>query len=196
MKWGLPRNSMATSSPRVSVLRLGHRRERDKRITSHLGLTARAFGADEVILAGEEDESALETWRSVSERFGGDFECRYEAKPLSFLRRFSHDAGDGQPGEIVHLTMYGESWRESISSIERNRPMVIVVGGTKVPGEVFRLANHNISIGNQPHSEVAALGVFLESFIGQIEESKHFRGGEIQVIPSLDRKKVMSLEEE
>ena len=196
MKWGLPRNSMATSSPRVSVLRLGHRRERDKRITSHLGLTARAFGADEVILAGEEDESALETWRSVSERFGGDFECRYEAKPLSFLRRCSHDAGDGQPGEIVHLTMYGESWRESISSIERNRPMVIVVGGTKVPGEVFRLANHNISIGNQPHSEVAALGVFLESFIGQIEESKHFRGGEIQVIPSLDRKKVMSLEEE
>jgi len=187
---------MATSSPRVSVLRLGHRRERDKRITSHLGLTARAFGADEVILAGEEDESALETWRSVSERFGGDFECRYEAKPLSFLRRFSYDAGDGQPGEIVHLTMYGESWRESISSIERNRPMVIVVGGTKVPGEVFRLANHNISIGNQPHSEVAALGVFLESFIGQIEESKHFRGGEIQVIPSLDRKKVMSLEEE
>ncbi|HIC50899.1 MAG TPA: hypothetical protein EYP01_05595, partial [Candidatus Poseidoniales archaeon] len=30
--------------PRLSVLRLGHRRERDKRITSHLGLTARAFG--------------------------------------------------------------------------------------------------------------------------------------------------------
>ena len=44
---------------RVSVLRLGHRRERDKRITSHLGLTARAFGADEVILAGEEDDSAI-----------------------------------------------------------------------------------------------------------------------------------------
>ncbi len=35
-----------SSSTRLSVLRLGHRRERDKRITSHLGLTARAFGAD------------------------------------------------------------------------------------------------------------------------------------------------------
>ena len=55
----------------------------------------------------------------------------------------------------------GESWRDSISLIEKDRPMVIVVGGTKVPGEVFRLANYNISIGNQPHSEVAALGVFL-----------------------------------
>ncbi len=196
MKSVLPRNNMAASNQRVSVLRLGHRRERDKRITSHLGLTARAFGADEVILAGEEDESALETWRSVSERFGGEFECRYETNPLSFLRRFAKDAGDGKPGEIVHLTMYGESWRESLGVIERNRPMVIVVGGTKVPGEVFRLAKYNISIGNQPHSEVAALGVFLESLIGQIDESTHFQGGDIQVIPSLDRKKVMSLEEE
>ena len=196
MKSALLRNHMAASNRRVSVLRLGHRRERDKRITSHLGLTARAFGADEVILAGEEDESAIETWRSVSDRFGGEFECRYEANPMSFLRRFAKDAGDGKPGQIVHLTMYGESWRESISSIERNRPMVIVVGGTKVPGEVFRLANFNISIGNHPHSEVAALGVFLESLIGQIDESKHFQGGEIQVVPSLDRKKVMSLEEE
>ena len=196
MKSGLLRNHMAASNRRVSVLRLGHRRERDKRITSHLGLTARAFGADEVILAGEKDESAIETWRSVSERFGGDFECRYEANPMSFLRRFAKDAGDGKPGQIVHLTMYGKSWRESLSSIESNRPMVIVVGGTKVPGEVFRLANYNISVGNQPHSEVAALGVFLESLIGQIDESKHFQGGEIQVVPSLDRKKVMSLEEE
>ena len=196
MKSVLPRSYMAASNRRVSVLRLGHRRERDKRITSHIGLTARAFGADEVILAGEEDESALETWRSVSERFGGDFECRYETNPLSFLRRFAKDAGDGKPGEIVHLTMYGESWRESLGVIERNRPMVIVVGGTKVPGEVFRLAKYNISIGNQPHSEVAALGVFLESLIGQIDESIHFQGAEIQVIPSLDRKKVMSLEEE
>ena len=39
-------------SPRVTVLRLGHRRERDKRITSHLGLTARAFGADQIVLSG------------------------------------------------------------------------------------------------------------------------------------------------
>ena len=61
---------------------------------------------------------------------------------------------------------------------------------------MFRLAKYYISIGNQPHSEVAALGVFLESLIGQIDESKHFHGGDIQVIPSLDRKKVMSLEEE
>ena len=63
---------MGRNAPsRLSVLRLGHRRDRDKRITSHLGLTARAFGADEVVLAGDRDPSALETWDSVTERFGG-----------------------------------------------------------------------------------------------------------------------------
>ena len=61
MKSGRPRECVNDKPPRLSVLRLGHRRERDKRITSHLGLTARAFGADEVILAGEEDPGALET---------------------------------------------------------------------------------------------------------------------------------------
>ena len=44
----------------VSVLRLGHRVDRDKRMTSHLGLTARAFGANRVILAGDNDKTL---WR-------------------------------------------------------------------------------------------------------------------------------------
>ena len=178
------------SSPRLSVLRLGYRRERDKRITSHLGLTARAFGADEVILAGEEDPSALETWNSVTERFGGDFECRYEAKPMGWLRRFS------KSGTVIHLTMYGEPWREAAESIPRDAPAVVVVGGTKVPGELFRIADHNVSIGNQPHSEVAALAVFLESWRGPIDESIRFAGGEIEVVPSERAKRVRNSVEE
>ena len=181
-----------SESNEICVLRLGHRRERDKRITSHLGLTARAFGADKIILSGEEDNSPIETWNSVTSRFGGDFNCHYEPKPLKFLRKISNN----KSSTIIHLTMYGEDMEETIPKIPIDNPLIIVVGGTKVPGEVFRLANYNISIGNQPHSEVAALGVFLESLIGQIDESKHFQGGEIQVVPSLDRKKVMSLEEE
>ena len=172
------------SSTRLSVLRLGHRRERDKRITSHLGLTARAFGADEVILSGEEDPSALETWNSVTERFGGNFECRYEAKPMGWLRRFS------KKGTIIHLTMYGEPWREAVQDISRDSPMVVVVGGTKVPGELFRIADHNVSIGNQPHSEVAALAVFLESLVGTLDEPTRFAGGEIEVVPSERAKRV------
>ena len=35
---------------RVIILRLGHRPERDKRITTHVALTARAFGAEGMLL--------------------------------------------------------------------------------------------------------------------------------------------------
>ena len=34
----------------VAVLRLGHRPGRDNRMTTHVGLTARALGADRVII--------------------------------------------------------------------------------------------------------------------------------------------------
>ena len=92
--------------------------------------------------------------------------------------------------------MYGETWKDELPNIDLSRPMVVVVGGTKVPGEVYRLASHNISVGNQPHSEVAALAIFLESLIGDIEEEKYFSGGEIKVIPNGKRKQVTTFEEE
>ena len=172
------------SIPYVSILRLGHRRDRDKRNTPHLGLTARALGANEIYLAGEEDLNVLETWRNVTKRFGGNFKCFYELNPFSFLHRFSRF------GTIIHLTMYGKDWKEEILNIDLSKPMIIVVGGTKVPGEVFKLANHNISVGNQPHSEVAALAIFLGSLIGEIDEEKHFSGGLIKVIPNGNRKQI------
>jgi tRNA (cytidine56-2'-O)-methyltransferase len=176
----------------ISVLRLGHRRERDKRITSHLGLTARAFGADEIILAGEEDNSPLETWSSVSNRFGGNFSCRYESKPLRLLRNTSNDKST----TIIHLTMYGENMEKIVPKITKNKPILIVVGGAKVPGEVYSLADYNISIGNQPHSEVAALAIFLNSWVGDIDSRIKFNGGEIEVIPSKRGKIISNLEEE
>ncbi len=180
------------SSGKVSVLRLGHRRDRDKRITSHLGLTARAFGADEVILSGDEDSSALETWESVTQRFGGRFTSRYESKPLKFLKKLS----ESQEVTIVHLTMYGEPWREAIKSISTDKPVMVVVGGTKVPSEVFQLSHVNISVGNQPHSEVSALAVFLDSWIGPIDESSKFSGARIKVHPSARNKHVINEQEE
>ena len=50
------------------------------------------------------------------------------------------------------------------SSIRRDRPLTVVVGGAKVPAEAFSLAHHNVSVGQQPHSEVAALALFLDAW--------------------------------
>ncbi len=58
---------------RVVVLRLGHRPERDKRITTHVGLVARAFGAEEMLLAGR-DAHVEESLADVTERWGGSFQ--------------------------------------------------------------------------------------------------------------------------
>ncbi|MFQ3321431.1 MAG: tRNA (cytidine56-2'-O)-methyltransferase [Candidatus Thalassarchaeaceae archaeon] len=176
----------------ISVLRLGHRRERDKRITSHLGLTARAFGADEIILSGEEDPSPLLTWNSVSNRFGGEFICRYESKPLRLLRKTSKDKNT----LIVHLTMYGEKIEGMMDKFPFDESILIVVGGTKVPGEVYGLADYNISIGSQPHSEVAALAIFLNNYVDNAALNNKFSGGEIKVVPTKRGKKILTLEEE
>ena len=92
--------------------------------------------------------------------------------------------------------MYGEPWRESIKSISHEKPIIIVVGGTKVSGQVYDLADHNISIGNQPHSEVAALAIFLESWFGPIDEYSRFTSPELRVIPSAVGKTVINDEEE
>ncbi|PDH24762.1 MAG: tRNA (cytidine(56)-2'-O)-methyltransferase [Marine Group II euryarchaeote MED-G35] len=178
--------------PSLSVLRLGHRRDRDKRITSHLGLTARAFGADEVILAGDRDPSALETWDSVTERFGGEFSSRFEESPMSFLRKQSKSGGT----TIVHLTMYGSPWRETIPSIPIGKSALVVVGGTKVPAEVYHLADYNVSVGNQPHSEVAALAVFLNSWLGPVDNDSKFSGAKMKVVPSAKGKVVINDDEE
>lgn len=178
------------TEPRLSVLRLGHRVDRDKRITSHLGLTARAFGADEIILSGEEDDTPLETWKEVSERFGGSLECRYEPKPMAWLRSFSRGGGT-----IVHLTMYGEPWRDISSNIQFDGPVAVVVGGTKVPGELFGIADYNVAVGNQPHSEVAALAVFLNTWLGDVG-SERFSDGSVEVIPSKSGKKIITREDQ
>ena len=156
-----------------------------------MGLTARAFGADEIVLAGDRDPSPLETWDSVTERFGGNFESRYEESPLSWLRSTS------KFGEvtIVHLTMYGEPWRDATPSIPTDKPVVVVVGGTKVPSEVFHLSDFNISVGNQPHSEVAALAVFLDSWLGPLDSKSKFEGAQIKVLPSASGKIVINEEE-
>ncbi|GIS92543.1 MAG: hypothetical protein CM1200mP21_08380 [Candidatus Poseidoniales archaeon] len=98
------------------------------------------FGADEVILAGEEDDSALETWNSVSHRFGGSFRLPIRAQADELAEAISDS------GTVIHLTMYGESWKKVAGQIPKDKPAVIVVGGTKVPAEVFSIANHNVSM--------------------------------------------------
>jgi len=72
--------------------------------------------------------------------------------------------------KIVHLTMYGQNINDIESKIRNEEKILIIVGAGKVPKDVFVMADYNIAVGNQPHSEVSALGVLLD----RIQQGKQF----------------------
>ena len=159
---------------KIVVLRLGHRPARDKRVTTHVALTARAFGAD-AVLVSTRDAGLERTLHALVARFGGTFEVRTGVPWREVLRDWN--------GSIVHLTMYGEALDDALPRIPRDQDLLIVVGAEKVPRAVFDLATFNVAVGNQPHSEVAALAVFLDRFGGRRGLRKEFHG-RIRIVPS------------
>jgi len=173
----------------LTVVRLGHRQQRDKRITSHLGLTARALGADHFLLCGDEDEHVMETISGVTNRFGGTFSATHDKKPMGWLKAFKREGG-----VVIHLTMYGEQLKQATAAIPRDTKLAVVVGGAKVPGEMYALADFNIGVGNQPHSEVAALALFLHELLGEIPGQDRFEGGRLEIQPSASGKVVVEKE--
>ncbi len=173
----------------IEVLRLGHRKGRDPRITTHLALVSRAMGADSFVLAGDEDEKLFSNIHSVNERFGQGLSCRYEKSPMKMLREISNSSKDDKP-LIIHLTMYGEPFKQVIPNISKDKPIVIVVGGAKVPGEIFKISDYNIAVGNQPHSEVAALALFLDSWTDGEGFNREFSEPQLIISPSKTGKNV------
>lgn len=158
----------------ITVLRLGHRPERDKRITTHVCLTARALGVDRVVVA-ERDDRVVEAVQGVTRRFGGPFTIESGTPYRPLLKGFE--------GTKVHLTMYGLPMQEVVPRIDASRDVLVVVGAEKVPRDVYELVDHNVAVGNQPHSEVAALALFLYALQGDAAFAKRFQG-ELEVEPS------------
>jgi tRNA (cytidine56-2'-O)-methyltransferase len=172
-------------TPELAVLRLGHRPGRDERMTSHVGLTARALGADRVILAGD-GASRRETIEDITDRFGGPFEVETTDSPLGQL--------DGWEGAVVHLTMYGlpiqDVEGEIRAAFHDGLPLLVVVGAEKVSFDVYEAADWNVGVTNQPHSEVASLAVFLDRLFEGAELDREWDDAERAVVPQAEGKQV------
>jgi len=165
---------------KITVLRLGHRIFRDQRITTHCALVARAFGADEIIYTGEKDSETEKSVNSVVKRWGGNFKIRYEKNHKKILNNWK--------GKICHLTMYGKN----IDNVKiPGKDLLIIIGGEKVPSEIYQLADMNIAIGNQPHSEVAALAIFLDRIHKGKQFKKQFKNAKLEIIPQDKGKKLL-----
>lgn len=169
----------------ITVLRLGHRRGRDDRISTHVGLVARQFGAGKIIYAGEKDENMMESLEDVVKRWGGNFSVEYNKSFRKIIREFE--------GTTIHLTMYGIPFQEKMENLEEikdEEDFLIVVGSQKVPKEVYEMVDYNLAVGSQPHSEVAALGVSLYELDGG-KIPQDFENAEIEVVPQERGKKTL-----
>lgn len=169
---------------RVVVLRLGHRPERDMRITTHVGLVARAFGAEEMLLAAR-DQGVLDSLEDVVERWGGPFTVRQDVRWRDEVREFRESGG-----VVVHLTMYGSRLSEVMDRIREHDKIMVAVGAEKVPADLYDMADWNVGVGNQPHSEVAALAVFLDRLMEGQELEREFEG-HLKIVPTPRGKRVM-----
>jgi len=167
---------------KVKVLRLSHRYSRDRRISTHVGLVARAFGADELLM-DVKDSQLEESISKITEEWGGDFRVKYVKDWKKLLKNFD--------GEKIHLTMYGINIDDCIVDIKKSgKDKLVVIGGKKVPSELYSLVDYNIAVGNQPHSEVAGLAIFLDRLFEGKELKKDF-GGKRRIIPQERGKKVI-----
>ena len=167
-------------------MRLGHRIQRDQRVTTHVALTARALGAEGMLLASD-DGGVEKSISEVTERWGGSFYVRKISNWKGEVKRWK-EAG----GKVMHLTMYGINLPDIIDEIVTDN-LLIVVGAEKVPPEIYELADWNVAVGNQPHSEVAALAVVLDrlgSASGRDTLRTQFRGGELEIVPGIRGKEV------
>ncbi|HMK95034.1 MAG TPA: hypothetical protein VK536_06485 [Candidatus Limnocylindrales bacterium] len=182
----------SSNAPELVVLRWGHRLQRDARLTTHVALTARALCASGFILSDVEDPSIEQTVRKITNRWGGAF--RFEmGTPWKKAVRDWKTSG----GAVVHLTAYGENIQTSdvlnrIKSLNKN--LLVIVGSQKVPGDFYSsdVSDFNVSIGNQPHSECAALAVFLDRFFAGEELAKSFDKAKMRIAPSARGKKIKS----
>jgi tRNA (cytidine56-2'-O)-methyltransferase len=175
----------------VVVLRWGHRPQRDARLTSHVALAARALGASGFILSDMVDKKLEETVTKVTENWGGTFFFEMGKPWKSAVWDWK-----AKGGIVVHLTVYGENMQTSpvLDRIRQSgKNVLVIVGSQKVPGAFFsgEVSDFNVAVGNQPHSECAALAVFLDRFFEGEELTKGFRKAKIKVVPQERGKKTI-----
>jgi tRNA (cytidine56-2'-O)-methyltransferase len=173
----------------IEILKLDHRPFRDKRITTHCALVARAFGANNFYYSGIEDNEFENNIFQINKQWGQiSFKTKYILKPIEFVEKYK--------GIKIHLTMYGEQITKKIKEIENlkiKNNILIIIGGPKVEKFFYNNSTYNISVTNQPHSEVAALTLILYFLNPEYLDMISFKDTKIKINPSGDRKKVISL---
>ena len=168
----------------IEVLRIGQRILRDDRVTTHVALVARAFGASKIYMT-EINPEIKDTINKINNTWGGKFEIEFISNWKNVI------ISKKNTSRIIHLTMYGENINEIQKDIREENDILIVVGAEKVPREIYDYADYNVSVGNQPHSEISALGIVLDRIQNGKQFEKEFENSKRVIIPSKNGKNVI-----
>jgi len=169
----------------IEILRIGQRLVRDDRVTTHVALVARAFGASKIYM-NEVNPEIKDTLDKVNKTWGGNFEISF----IDDWKKLMKEKKNNSVG-IVHLTMYGEDINDVESKLEKEKDLLIVIGAEKVPRGIYDLADYNIAIGSQPHSEISALAVILDRISKGRKFSASFDNAQRKIIPTKQGKNVL-----
>ena len=168
----------------IEVIRIGQRVIRDDRVTTHVALVSRGFGAERIYMT-EVNPEIKDTIEKINNNWGGNFEVEFIEKWKTVVKDKKK-----QGFKIVHLSMYGENINDVQEKILGEKDLLVVVGAEKVPRDIYELADYNVGVGNQPHSEISALAVLLDRIQGGKQFEKEFSNAKRKIIPTKSGKNV------
>ena len=168
----------------IEVVRIGQRLVRDDRVTTHVALVSRGFGAERIYMT-EVNPEIKDTIEKINNTWGGNFQVEFIEKWKPIVKK-KKDEGF----KIVHLSMYGESINNVQEKIRDEKNLLIVVGAEKVPREIYELADYNVGVGSQPHSEISALAILLDRIQKGKQFEKEFPNAKRKIIPTKNGKNV------
>ena len=168
----------------IEVVRIGQRLVRDDRVTTHVALVSRAFGAQKIFMT-EVNPEIKDTLAKINKTWGGNFLIEFIEKWKPIIKKKKEDGF-----KIVHLSMYGERINDVQEKLRKEKNLLVVVGAEKVPREIYELADYNVGVGNQPHSEISALAVLLDRIQKGKQFEKSFPNAKREIIPTKKGKNV------
>jgi len=168
----------------IEVVRIGQRLVRDDRVTTHVALVSRGFGAERIYMT-EINPEIKETIGKINNTWGGNFEIEFVEKWKPIVKKKKEEGF-----KIVHLSMYGENINKAQEKIRNEENLLIVVGAEKVPREIYELADYNVGVGSQPHSEISALAILLDRIQNGKQFEKEFPNAKRKIIPTKNGKNV------
>jgi len=162
----------------IEVVRIGQRIVRDDRVTTHVALVSRAFGAEKIFMT-EVNPEIKDTLEKINKTWGGNFAVEFIDKWKSIIKKKKEENF-----RIVHLSMYGENINDVQEKISAEENLLVVVGAEKVPREIYDLADYNVGVGSQPHSEISALAILLDRIQQGKQFEKAFPDAKRKIIPT------------